>query len=445
MTKAESTGRQRRISGVSARIGRVFTLQITLISLAVVGGVFATQWIVEDVLSREALEGEARHFWSRIAANPAHPIPDTDNMSGYLSRSPARTDVPMVLRTIDPGFGRVELAGARPLIHVSDGPAGRLYLVFRQDDVSNLTLYFGVLPLSVILLFIYALSFLTYRLSQRAVSPLVRLSQRLEHYDPAISTDSLSLDDLRGDAEVNTMIDALDQFTRRLESFVARERDFTRDASHELRTPIAVIRASLDLLGRNRDRPPADQAALERMRRTVVQMQGLIEGLLLLAREGDPSPAAERADVGAIVAEQVDLFADLARSSGNRVEVIVDGGLVAAAPRNLIAIAIANLLRNALTYTREGTVQITVGASSVRIRDTGIGMTDEERARLFEPFFRGEAARSAGAGHGLGLAIVRRLADRFGWRVTIDSAPGKGTEIELDFGSVRADSEAAAG
>ncbi len=436
-------------TGVRARLGRAFALQVALISLAVVGGVFATAWIVEDVLSREALEGESRHFWERVAANPSHAIPDTDNMMGYLSQAADRSDVPAPLRGIGAGFERVEFASSSPLVHVSDGPAGRLYLVFQQDEVSNLTLYFGVLPLSIILLFIYALSFVTYRLSQRAVSPLVQLAARLEHYDPLATNQSLSLDDLRDDAgaEVSTMIESLDQFTRRLEEFVARERNFTRDASHELRTPLAVLRASLDLLDRNRDRPKSDRDALERMRRTIAQMQALIESLLLLAREADLSDRLEPKSVSRIVAEQIDLFADLAIANGNRVSVKEEAPLLVAAPRYLVAIAIANLLRNALSYTRGGEVEIGIYASGVRIRDTGMGMSEADRARLFEPFFRSDAARGASEGHGLGLAIVSRLAERFGWRLTVDSMPGKGTTIELDFGagSRLADTEAAAG
>ncbi|NJN52130.1 MAG: HAMP domain-containing histidine kinase [Gammaproteobacteria bacterium] len=426
--------------GVHARLGRAFALQIVLISAAVVAGVFATAWIVEDVLSREALEGEARHYWARVAANPSHPIPDTDNMMGYLSRSTSRDDVPVELRAMEPGFGRVTLGATEPLVHASDGPAGRLYLLFQQDEISHLTLYFGVLPLSIILLFIYALSFLTYRLSQRAVSPLVQLARRLEHYDPLGSHGSMNLDDLRSDAsaEVATMIEALDQFTRRLEAFVARERNFTRDASHELRTPLAVVRASLDLLDRQADRPERDLTALARMRRTVIQMQSLIESLLLLAREADLDQRHEPTQVEAIVAEQVDLFAELAAANGNEVHVIPIEPLWVAAPRNLVAIAIANLLRNALSYTRDGRVDIELRRSSLRIADTGIGMTQEERQRLFEPFFRGDAARSTSAGHGLGLALVARLAERFGWRLIIDSEPHKGTVISLDFGPTSA-------
>ena len=84
--------------------------------------------------------------------------------------------------------------------------------------------------------------------------------------------------------EVDVMIDAIDSFAERLDTFIERERIFTRDASHELRTPIAVFKGSLDLLQRKSDRSEDDEKAFARMRRTVEDMEGLIETLLLLAR-----------------------------------------------------------------------------------------------------------------------------------------------------------------
>lgn len=434
--------------GVRARLGRAFALQITLISVAVIGGVFATAWIVEDVLSREALEGEARHFWERRAVNPAQPLPDTDNMLGYLSSVPDRADVPAPLRALGPGLERVSIGDEQPLVYVEDGAGGRLYLVFKQQEVSDLTLYFGVLPLAVILLFIYALSFVSYRLSQRAVSPLVGLAERLEGYDPMDAGKELELDDLRAtaDAEVTTMIDALADMTGRLARFVARERNFTRDASHELRTPLAVIKANLDLLERTKDRPEAERQSLARMRRTVAQMQALIESLLLLARESESELPASRVSVNRIVVEQVELFAELAQANRNVVEVHEQANLEVGAPPHLIGVALANLLRNALSYTRDGRVDVSVLEDRVRVADTGIGMTEADRARLLEPFFRGEASRTSGApGHGLGLAIVGRLIERFGWRLEIDSEQGRGTTADLVFAqSVRRESESPA-
>ena len=190
------------------------------------------------------------------------------------------------------------------------------------------------------------------------------------------------------------MIEALDRFTRRLEAFVARERNFTRDASHELRTPVAVVRACLDLLERDKQRPAADAASLDRIRRAVTQMQSLIESLLLLAREDELHLPDEKTHVNAVVVEQIDLLADFARDTGNVVRVVEKGDLIVAAPPRMIAIVLTNLLRNALTYSHDGVVEVTIGPESVSVSDSGAGMSAEDLQRVFEPFFRGDASQN---------------------------------------------------
>jgi signal transduction histidine kinase len=99
-------------------------------------------------------------------------------------------------------------------------------------------------------------------------------------------------------------------------------------------------------------------------------------------------------------------------------------------------VAIGNLLRNALSYTRHGIVEVAIGERGVRIRDSGSGMSTADLERVFEPFYRGESGvRTAGSsgGFGLGLAIVRRLVLQFGWSLTVASEVGQGTCVDLDF------------
>ena len=101
------------------------------------------------------------------------------------------------------------------------------------------------------------------------------------------------------------------------------------------------------------------------------------------------------------------------------------------APERVLAILVGNLLRNAFSYTDQGEVSVSIDADKVVIRDTGVGIAPERLAELYRPFVRGESARRGG--HGVGLSIVRRLSDRFGWPVHIESQPGAGTRVEITF------------
>ena len=444
---AEPRGGRR---GLSARLGRLFALQLTIIGVATLIGIQITQLVVEDLLTRRALVLEAAHFWTRHESNPDQPLPDTANLRGYLSLSPddrspggnrpaadaGERGIPAALLQQAPGFRRIELDRRSRIIHVSDRGAARLYLVFDADRVSDLAFYFGTVPLSIVLLLIYAALFIAYRWSQAALSPIVRLARQLEAVDldrsGSFKLDLKALGD-RADGEVATMIEALAEFTERLDAALERERVFTRDAGHELRTPLAVFKGSLDLLERDAARPRQDRLALARMRRTVQDMESLLETLLLLAREESSAFSGKATEVGPLIEEEVAAMQALAEQRGNVLKQRCDIDLRVEAPPRVIRIVVGNLLRNALTYTQDGTVEAIVFNAGVRIEDTGAGMSREELANAFEPFFRSEPSRKAARGHGLGLSIVRRLARHYGWTVEASSQPGRGTTVTVAF------------
>lgn len=274
-------------SGLRDRMGRLFAIQLTVIGLATLIGIYLTQVIVEDLLTRQALNLEAEHYWTLQAENPLQPLPNVANMRGYLGVVGSTDGVPRELVDLPPGFRRATVGGRSLLTHVSDNGANRLYLVFEGDRVSDLAFYFGILPLSFVLALMYLTLFIAHRLSQRALSPLVGLARQLEEVDFLQQGHiELNLEPLLhdADAEVAAMVRALQHFTSRLDAAIERERVFTRDAGHELRTPVAVFKGTLDLLEKDTRRSRQDLQALARMRKTVTDMESLLETLLLLAR-----------------------------------------------------------------------------------------------------------------------------------------------------------------
>jgi len=432
-----SRPQRRKRTGIRVKLVRVFLLQVAIISLGILAGIYITQSLISDVVMREALDSEAEHYWRRAAENPAHPLPDVYNLQGYLAVDGDFSGVPEAYRGLPPvGFSELDVAGRRTLVHVSDRDGRRLFLVFQADQVSELAFYFGIVPLAVVLVLIYGLSFATYRMSQRAVSPIVRLADYLESYDftanrgPELDLDKL---DAMADAEVAAMIDAVGHFSERLNAFVERERVFTRDAGHELRTPVAVFKGSLELLEQNRDRPEFELKALARMRRTVEDMEALLQTLLMLAREAEIATPAVDVDVNQVVADQLDLVRDIAGKAKDQLELHEHASLTVRAPRQVVEIVLGNLIRNAVNYTREGLVQVSVEARKVTVTDTGIGMTAPQLENAFEAFYRGDESRGIIKGHGLGLAIVKRLVHQFGWSISVYSRPGQGTSVVVSF------------
>jgi len=422
--------------GLKAKLIRVFAIQVAIISVLTVAGIFVTNTIIEDVLLREALNTEAEYFWQRFDKDPHASLPDTSNMQSYMAIDGDFSGVPENLRGLPPeGFART-VSEDYQLVHVSERDGRRLYLVWAKERITDIAFYYGIIPLAAVLLLIYGLTFLAYRLSQRAISPIVRLAQFLESFDfyrdQPLNIDLSPLREM-ADAEVLAMIEAVDTFTRRLNAFVERERVFTRDAGHELRTPLAVLKGSLDLLEDDAERPRHEQNALRRMRRTVEDMESLLETLLLLARESEVVMPSEEVLVNDLVASQVDLLKLMADRGGNRVTLHEDAALKVVAPPKVVEIVIGNLIRNALNYTNQGTVDITISEHGVRVEDSGVGMSRDELANAFEPFYRADESRGIVKGHGLGLSIVRRLVRQFGWGISAYSRPGEGTAVEVRF------------
>jgi signal transduction histidine kinase len=105
--------------------------------------------------------------------------------------------------------------------------------------------------------------------------------------------------------------------------------------------------------------------------------------------------------------------------------------LVVKAPERVVSVLLGNLLRNACTYTDQGTVTVGISEKRITITDTGVGMSEQDRDDAFHAFRRGSQARPGG--HGVGLNIVRKLSERFGWPVMLESTPGKGTTTTVDF------------
>ncbi len=425
-----------RTSGLRAKIIRVFALQVLLIGLATLLGIFLTNSIVQDVLMRSALEGEAEHYWRLYRDNPSQPLPNTDNMVGYMATDGDDSAVPEAVANIgeEVGYHRASFRGQEQIVHVSDNGNARLYLVFASDSVTDLALFFGIIPLSIVLLLVYGFMLFAYRMSQRAISPIVQLSNyldELEFGDDGVQVLELAPLRKQADSEVAAMIEALDHFTARVNAFIERERLFTRDASHELRTPVAVFKGSLDLLEKTTERPEADRRALDRMRRTVNEMEDLIETLLLMATEQRPS--SESVEINDIVRHLIDTLHPLAQQSNNTLALKEEAALVVHAPRPIVQMLLTNLIRNAIAYTSNGTIEVVVTGYSVVIHDDGIGMSGEELERAFDPFFRAPHAREKVNGHGLGLAIVQRLADEYGWSISATSEPGHGTRFAIAF------------
>ena len=422
-------------TSIGHRFWVMFSLWVAAISVVTALGVYAAASSSRTAIARQELDRESVYYTQQLARNPQTPLPDTWLLRGYL-RAPGAPDrdVPAKLANLPPGYHQiVQPDGTEGTVLVSDTSRGRLFLLFNNDRPNSVVMLFGLIPVVLVVLIIYLATWLTYRASRRALSPVIALAKVVrrwnpDHPDPA----SLAPDRLpaASDSDVEVLVTALYNFANRLDAFVERERNFTRDASHELRTPLTVMKIAVDVLA-DEDMSPFAQRSLARIRRSVREMEALIETFLVLARESDTGLRDEDFLANDVVGAEVARYRELLVGKPVQLVMVEHARFALHAPPRVFAVMIGNLIRNACLYTEQGSVTVEVEPNEVRVTDTGSGMSEEDMDRAFQPFYRG--SRTGRRGHGIGLAIVRRIADRYHWQVTLESTLGTGTTATAHF------------
>lgn len=258
--------------------------------------------------------------------------------------------------------------------------------------------------------------------SARIVRPLGRLRDDVAAVDVDAPGRSLST---AGDgyAETDAVRGALVQTLARLDAALAQSRRFAADAAHELRTPLGTMRAELELAAEEEGLPAELRAAHGRLLRSVTALSGLVERLLILASPDDALRGSREAvSLADVVGEAVG-----ASSASGRVRVSVDEGLHVRGDAVLLRAMVENVVGNALKFAPEGPVGVTARtegeAVALAVTDEGPGVAAADRERVFEAFYRTADARADGAaGHGVGLALVARIARVHGGTAAFEEA-----------------------
>jgi signal transduction histidine kinase len=243
----------------------------------------------------------------------------------------------------------------------------------------------------------------------------------------------------QGPAELAALGVSFNRMADALASSLRAQRDFVANASHQLRTPLTGIKLRLEAIRAEGGAAGENAAKAEE---ELDRLEALVDDLLALAAAATALPSGVTVDLSTVVEEAVERW----RAPASEAEKTVTAGrreqaLVFAAPGDL-AHVVDNLIENALRYTPPG-VEVVVeseaanGRATLVVADDGPGIPEEDRARVFERFYRGSNGRRLGPGTGLGLAIVAELVHRWGGEVTL--AEGPGTRIQVAFRHAPAD------
>ncbi|MHB8912424.1 MAG: sensor histidine kinase [Lysobacter sp.] len=291
----------------------------------------------------------------------------------------------------------------------------------RGEQQFNRAIYLSVIVFTLLSLLV------GWWAASRVMSPVSELARRLKQSGRSAQPEALASH--FPDDEVGQLAEALDDYAERLTDVVQRDREFNADVSHELRTPLAVIRGAVELLLSKPDLDDKTRSRLGRIERAEQQCTDLISALLLLSRNERGRGAT---DVARLAEQLLDVHR--AQLAGKPLALRIEGrrGLVVDAPEAAVAVALGNLIGNAVKYTNSGEVIVQMGPESVRVIDSGPGLSAEDAAKLFERGYRGTHAGHSQGG-GIGLSIVRRLCELYGWDVRVAPGRERGVVAVLTF------------
>lgn len=304
------------------------------------------------------------------------------------------------------------------------------------DTVKSTQIEFWIKSLAITLIITLTVSFLMYLIVGYALYPLRELTSQIEDIqaknlkEPILSKSNST--------EIERLTLAFNRLLLRLEETFATQRQFSANAAHELRTPLAVMSTKFEVFEKNKNPDEADYKEAIGMARTQTDRLSHVIDILLEMTELQSAPKSDSISLAEITEEVIcDLVAVAEKKSISLVQ--DDGEARLTGSDTLVYRAIYNLIENAIKYNKEdGKVSVAItedeNFAKVIITDTGSGIAKEDWDKIFEPFFRVDKSRSRSmGGAGLGLALVKEIAVRHGGDVKVIESSNKGSSIELSL------------
>lgn len=272
-----------------------------------------------------------------------------------------------------------------------------------------------------------------YWIAKRAFKPLEDIISTADSINEA-SDLSARIDVPSGSNEFTRLAKTFDQMFTRLEQSFEAEKQFTSDASHELRTPISVIKGACEYALKYDETPEERQETLSMIHRQAVKMSGLVAQLLSMTRleQGTEKANFEKINLTeltkAICTEQAYADRNVYFEAKNEISAFVD--------TTLITRLIQNLIDNAVKYGKtDGHVWVTLTENEheiqLSVKDDGIGIPKEEQGKIWQRFYQVDSSRTGDNGTGLGLSMVQKIAEIHGGYMSLESEPLKGSSFVL--------------
>lgn len=424
-------------SSLSRKISAIFILfGLTLAAVLTVQGNLSQQMVVHPIW-RELLQSSTDQYLTDGRPVPEKHLSSTGIVRGWhLHGHVLPADMPHYFAFLDPGYHdehQMDAYDTERSYAVLVTPIGQGRMVMSVDitdleNYQNMTALLSVLMAILSSLMIVGAIVWIYRTLRR---PIQSLAQRMDDLDPAQPAQRLATDFAL--SELHDIAVIVNRHLDRVERFIERERSLLDLASHEFRTPIAVIAGAVDVI-KLYELPAEADRPLARIESTIGNLTEIMSALLFLSREPEAKAPAETTRLDTLTAALVDDHKHLLQGTGAAFVLGEFYPVVLDCPEAMVRIVVSNLLRNAAEHSNAGPIEICLAVNKLSIRNSTRGFDVTEAARRYTRALRDSSKQ--GGGQGLGLFITRRICERFGWTLTISSTAEGETLAELLFGQV---------
>ena len=306
------------------------------------------------------------------------------------------------------------------------------YLDESLDDI-----YMAIVFLNIVIFLI--LSILGYILINKTINPLKLILEELKALQEN-SDLSKRLKENKTNDEFEELIDSFNKMLSNIENSVENIKQFSSDASHELRTPLTVIQGEIELIKNKEDVSKEELThVVNKIDEEQRKLQEIIKNFLLLSRLDKEALKHKKATLDKVVFECIESNLDALEQKGLELDLDIDDSLEVSFDEKYLNIVVNNLLLNAIKYTNEGVITLRAKKEAnktyLEVKDTGMGIKEEDLNKIFERFYRVDKARTTTKnGIGLGLSIVKKICERFEANIKVESKIEKGTVFKIIFG-----------
>ncbi|MGH1486746.1 MAG: sensor histidine kinase [Cellvibrionaceae bacterium] len=393
----------------------------------------------EDALQKTLLITEANTFIKNYQQDSSLSPPQSATFSAYIGTSNIPEKYIPLLENLPAGVHEIETEGLPNFtneeefrIIIRKNNSTTFYFISKISDKESEKTLLNKLYVSIILyifIFLFSGLLLASIFSKKIANPLEKMAEKISSTKENEVNTSLNEDHY--DTEIACLAEAIEQKNRRIKYFISREKNTMRNISHELRTPITVIKSSLELLkSKQAEKPsPYEQKIINKIERSSRDLESMIEAFLWLGRE-DKEKNSQRMNASECIKKAINDHLHLIKGKTIDISLNIENNITLQCKPPIFYIATANLIRNAFNFTEEGTIVITLMSNIFSVKDSGTGIEDNIIAKIKDTDVKGLES----TGFGFGLDIVERVCNEMGWCFNIEkNHNGPGTIALISF------------